>query len=52
MSSIIFITGMSGSGKSTISQGVAEHFPQAMYLDVDQLRQRRLDRAGLRRLDS
>ena len=39
MSNIIFITGMSGSGKSTISRGVAEHFPQAMHLDVDQLRQ-------------
>jgi len=30
---------MSGSGKSTISRGVAEHFSQAMQLDVDQLRQ-------------
>jgi len=39
MNNIIFITGMSGSGKSTISRGVAEHFPQAMHLDVDQLRQ-------------
>jgi len=38
MSNIIFITGMSGSGKSTISRGVAEHFPQALHLDVDQLR--------------
>lgn len=39
MSNIIFITGMSGSGKSTISRGGAEQFPQAMHLDVDQLRQ-------------
>ena len=38
MNNIIFITGMSGSGKSTISRGVAEYFPQAMHLDVDQLR--------------
>ena len=38
MSNIIFITGMSGSGKSTISRGVAEYFPQTMHLDVDQLR--------------
>ncbi len=38
MNNIIFITGMSGSGKSTISRGVAEHFPQAMHLDVDKLR--------------
>lgn len=35
---IIFITGMSGSGKSTTCRGVAEHFPQAMHLDVDKLR--------------
>lgn len=38
MSNIIFITGMSGSGKSTICRGVAEHFPQALHIDVDQLR--------------
>lgn len=28
MSNIISITGMSGSGKCTISRGVAEHFPK------------------------
>jgi adenylate kinase family enzyme len=39
MNNVIFITGMSGSGKSTISRGVAEHFSQAMHIDVDQLRQ-------------
>lgn len=39
MNNIIFITGMSGSGKSTTCRGVVEHFPQAMHIDVDQLRQ-------------
>jgi len=39
MSNIIFITGMSGLGKSTTSRRVAEHFPQSMHIDVDQLRQ-------------
>jgi predicted kinase len=38
MTNILFITGMSGSGKSTTCRGVAEHFPQAMHLDVDKLR--------------
>lgn len=38
ISNMIFITGMSGSGKSTISRRVAEHFPQALHTDVDKLR--------------
>ncbi len=39
MNNIIFITGMAGSGKTTISLGVAEHFPKALHIGVDTLRQ-------------
>lgn len=38
MNNIIFITGMAGSGKSTIGRSVAEHFPKCLFIQVDELR--------------
>jgi predicted kinase len=38
MSSIVLITGASGSGISTISHRVAENFPKSIHLQVDNLR--------------
>ena len=38
MNEIVLITGMAGSGKSTVGRLVAEHFSKSMHIDVDQLR--------------
>jgi deoxyadenosine/deoxycytidine kinase len=38
MNNIIFITGMAGSGKSTVGYLVAKHFPQCLFIQVDELR--------------
>jgi predicted kinase len=38
MNKIVLITGMSGSGKSTVGRLVAEHFSKSMHIDVDKLR--------------
>lgn len=38
MNNIIFITGMAGSGKSTVGRLVAEHFPKSLFIQVDELR--------------
>lgn len=39
MSTILFITGAAGAGKSTIARQVAEHFPKCLLIEVDQLRE-------------
>ncbi len=36
---IVLITGMSGSGKSTVGRLVAEHFSKSMHIQVDQIRE-------------
>ena len=38
MNNIIFITGMAGSGKSTVGRLVARHFPKGLFIQVDELR--------------
>src|ERR1044071_277394 len=38
MNNIIFITGMAGSGKSTVGYFVARHFPKGLFIQVDELR--------------
>jgi len=38
MSNIVLITGAAGSGKSTISQRVAENFSKSIHIEVDNLR--------------
>jgi predicted kinase len=38
MKSIVLVTGMAGSGKSTIGRLVAEHFPKSLLIQVDHLR--------------
>jgi len=40
MSNIIFITGMAGSGKSSIGRLVARHFPKCLFIQVDELREK------------
>jgi deoxyadenosine/deoxycytidine kinase len=40
MNNIIFITGMAGSGKSTIGRLVAKHFPKCLFIQVDELREK------------
>lgn len=40
MNRIIFITGMAGSGKSTVGRLVAEHFPKCLFIQVDELREK------------
>lgn len=39
LSTVVFITGPPGSGKSTVGRLVAEHFPKGLHLQVDQLRE-------------
>ena len=39
MNNIILITGMAGSGKSTVGRLVAEHFSKSFLLQVDDLRE-------------
>ncbi len=39
MNKIVLITGMAGSGKSTVGRLVAEHFSKSMHIQVDQLRE-------------
>ena len=39
MNKIVLITGMSGSGKSTVGRLVAEHFSKSMHIQVDQIRE-------------
>ena len=39
MNNIILITGMAGSGKSTVGRLVAEHFPKSLFIQVDELRE-------------
>jgi predicted kinase len=39
LNKIVLITGHAGSGKSTVSRLVAEHFSKSMHLQVDQLRE-------------
>lgn len=39
MNNIILITGMAGSGKSTVGRLVAEHFPKGLHINVDVLRE-------------
>ena len=39
MNRIVLITGMSGSGKSTVGRSVAEHFSKSMHIRVDQIRE-------------
>lgn len=38
MGNILFITGMAGSGKSTVGRLVARHFSRCLYIQVDELR--------------
>ena len=38
MNNIVFITGMAGSGKSTVGYLVAKHFPKGLFIQVDELR--------------
>jgi gluconate kinase len=38
MNTIVLITGMAGSGKSTVGRLVAEHFSKSLFIQVDQLR--------------
>jgi|GEM_PF-1333422 len=38
MNNIIFITGMAGSGKSTVGYLVANRFPKCLFIQVDELR--------------
>jgi predicted kinase len=38
MNTIVLITGMAGSGKSTVGRLVAEHFSKSLLIPVDQLR--------------
>lgn len=38
MNNIIFITGMAGSGKSTVGRLVAKHFAKSLFIEVDELR--------------
>ena len=40
MNKIIFITGMAGSGKSTVGRLVARHFPKCLFIQVDELREK------------
>ena len=40
MNNIILITGMAGSGKSTVGRLVAEHFPKSLFIQVDELREK------------
>lgn len=40
MNNIIFITGMAGSGKSTVGRLVARHFPKCLFIQVDELREK------------
>lgn len=40
MSNIIFITGMAGAGKSTVSRQVAGHFEKCLLIQVDELREK------------
>jgi hypothetical protein len=39
MNKIVLITGMAGSGKSTVGRRVAEHFARSLLIPVDQLRE-------------
>ncbi len=39
MNNIILITGMAGSGKSTVGRLVAEHFSKSLLIQVDDLRE-------------
>ena len=38
MNKIIFITGASGAGKTTIGRRIAEHYPKSLHLELDVLR--------------
>jgi shikimate kinase len=38
MNNIIYITGMAGSGKSSVGYPVAKHFPKCLFIQVDELR--------------
>ena len=40
MSKIIFITGMAGSGKSTVGRLIAKHFSKSLFIQVDELREK------------
>jgi len=40
MNKIIFITGMAGSGKSTVGRLAARHFPKCLFIQVDELREK------------
>ena len=40
MNNIIFITGMAGSGKSTVGRLVAKHFPKRLFIQVNELREK------------
>ncbi|MBK8794174.1 MAG: hypothetical protein IPN59_13880 [Holophaga sp.] len=40
MNKIIFITGMAGSGKSSVGRLLARHFPKCLFIQVDELREK------------
>lgn len=40
MNNIIFITGMAGSGKSTVGRLLAKHFQKCLFIQVDELREK------------
>ena len=39
MNKIVFITGAPGSGKTTVSRLIAEHFTKSLHIQVDHLRE-------------